>query len=76
MERHLGTLPPNMFTNIYNVACAVSKRSVGQPVKPERKPEPVDGLCGVSLSNQGENLSPSTLDGLEFLLDLDFHIFQ
>ena len=29
----------------------------GQPVKPERKPEPVDGLCGVSLSNQEENLS-------------------
>ena len=44
--------------------------------KPERKPEPVDGLCGVSLSNQRENLSPSTLDGLEFLFDLDFHIFQ
>ena len=34
------------------------------------------GSRGVSLSNQRENLSPSTLDGLEFLFDLDFHIFQ
>ena len=43
---------------------------------PTRKPEPVDGLYRISLSNQRENLSPSTLDWLEFLFDLEFHMFD
>ena len=36
----------------------------------------VDGLYRISLSNQRENLSPSTLDWLEFLFDLEFHMFD